>query len=69
MDNVLLFILILIAGGFAVWSQRRIQVQTSSLPPEMRKRLRKGMLTVFLPVMGGIIALTFLLIFLLRPHA
>jgi hypothetical protein len=69
MDSVFLFILILIAGGFAAWSQKRTQVQVAALPPEMRKRLRKRMLTVFLPVMGGIIALTFLLIFLLRPHA
>jgi hypothetical protein len=68
MDTVLLFIVILIAGGLAAWSQKRTQVQVAALPPETRERFRKKMLTVFLPAMGGIIALTFLLIFLRRPH-
>jgi hypothetical protein len=68
MEYIAFFALILFAGWLMAWNQRRLQGQVASLPPETRARLRKRMLTVFLPVMAGIIVLVFLLIFLLRPH-
>jgi hypothetical protein len=61
-------IVILVIGALGyvqVRNQNRLRGQMAQLPADARRRMK----TVFPAVMGLIIAVTFIAIYLLRPHA
>jgi hypothetical protein len=56
--------LIALLGALSAWGHQRLRGQAAALPPDARRR----MTTVFPAVMGLIIVMTFIAIYLLRPH-
>lgn len=58
-------VLLLLAGGFSAWSQRRLQGQVASLQADARKRMR----TVFPAIMAIILVVFFIALYVMRLHA
>jgi len=65
----LVALLLCICGFVQVKAQQRARQQVAAMPPDVQKRLRKRMLTVFLPIMGALLLAVFILAYFMGHHA